>query len=340
MARPPGPPYLPPTAVVGGVPSPVPDDAVSGALVLLFLASAAAHMTILRRNKRRGRRFVFSGMLFVLCVLRSVALVLRVAWASRPRDPGVALAATILTQVGSVLVFVINLILAQRVVRAYHPRVGWHPAARGALRFLVASVVASLVTLIVVTLQSVFTLDLAARAADRAVQLVAGTYLAVLAFVPVPVVLVSAALRAHRAPVDKFGAGRWRSKLQLLLLTACVATLGAGFRVGTGYAAVPRAHPAWFDSRACYYGFNFATDLVVSTVYLFARFDRRFIIPNGAKGESFRDCAAATSQPPKVHALSGCISSLRMDGRSYISIGALPPTSLRVSAWQGPKVQL
>ncbi|GAP82556.2 hypothetical protein SAMD00023353_0100980 [Rosellinia necatrix] len=277
-----GPPYAPMTAVVGGVPAVVPDAAIAAVLLALFAASAAAHMTVLQLNKRAGLKFLFSGMLFALCALRSVALAVRAAWAAHPRDPDVAVASGILTQTGSVLVLVIDLLLAQRVVRAYHPAVGWHRGVTLAFRLLIAGVIASLLVAVAVTVQSVFTLDPATRRADRAAQLAAGTYMAALAFLPLPVVALAALLPRTRR-VEKFGAGRWRSKVRLLLLTSALATLGAGFRVGTAYATPrPAADPAWYHSRACYYCFNYVIDLFISAVYLFSRFDRRFIVPDGA----------------------------------------------------------
>ncbi|KAI0875842.1 hypothetical protein GGS24DRAFT_268889 [Hypoxylon argillaceum] len=278
-----GPPYGTTQAVVGGVPTVATDVPVAAVLLALFVASAAAHMTILQLNKRAGLKFLFSGMLFALCALRSVALGTRIAWAAHPRVANVAIAAGILTQTGSVLVFVINLIFAQRVLRAYHARIGWHAAVTLAFRFLVACVVASLLMVIAVTIQSFFTLDPAVRRADRTVQLFAGTYMAALAFLPIPIVALAALLPRTRH-VEKFGAGRWRSKLRLLLFTAALATLGATFRVFTGYVPRPLSSPAWYHSRACYYCFNFVTDLTISAAYLFSRFDRRFIVPNGAKG--------------------------------------------------------
>ncbi|KAI0430405.1 hypothetical protein F5Y09DRAFT_229411 [Xylaria sp. FL1042] len=287
------------TAVVGGVPTVQTDIPIAAVLLALFLCSAAAHMTVLQLNKRRGLKFLFSGMLFVLSILRTIALSMRIVWATRPRAGDIAVAAGILTQTGSVLVFVINLILAQRIVRGYHPRLGWHRATTAFFIFLIACVVASLVMVIVVTVQSIFTLDVDTRRADHAVQLFAGTYMAVLAFLPLPIVVL-AAVAPRKTHIERFGAGRWRSKVRLLIFAAAVATLGAAFRIYTGYAARPATDPAWYHSRACYYCFNYVTDLVVSATYLFSRFDRRFIVPNGAKGpgdygKGVRDATIATT---------------------------------------------
>ncbi|KAI0402068.1 hypothetical protein F4802DRAFT_389532 [Xylaria palmicola] len=278
-----GPPYASTMAVVGGVPTLTTDVPVAAVFLGLFVASAAAHMMILQLNRRAGLKFLFSGMLFALCALRSVALSMRIVWAAYPRTVNVALAAGILAQTGSVLVFVVNLLLTQRVVRAYHPAFGWHPATNLAFRFLIACVLACLVMVVVVTAQSFFTLDAGVRHADRIVQLFAGTYMATLAFLPLPVIAL-AALLPRAQHVERFGGGRWRNKVRLLLATSALATLGAAFRVYTGYAARSAAHPGWWHSRACYYCFNFVIDLLVSALYLFSRFDRRFIVPNGAKG--------------------------------------------------------
>lgn len=274
-------------AIVGGEPSVAIDDPIAAVLLVLFLLSAGAHMAILRLNKQRNLKFVFSGMLFALCLLRSVSLVARIVWASYPKTVSAVIAASVMTQCGSVLIFIVNLFFAQRVLRAYHPRLGWHRGTGLVVWFLIACVLCCLVMAIVATVHTFYTLNKAARRADRAVQLFAGTYLACLAFLPVPVVALAAVTnrsrRRHRH-VEKFGEGRWRAKVGLLVFASLVATLGAAFRVAVNFDGRPGSDPAWFLSRACYYGFNFVTDLVVSTAYLLARFDRRFVVPDGAHG--------------------------------------------------------
>ncbi|KAI0171757.1 hypothetical protein GGR52DRAFT_438086 [Hypoxylon sp. FL1284] len=312
LAKSHGPPYASNMALVGGVPSPGVDDPVAAVLMVLFLLSAAAHMTILRINKRRNLKFVFSGMLFGLCMLRSVSLVARMIWASYPNNVNALIASSVMTQCGSVLIFIINLFFAQRILRAYHPRLGWHRGACYAVWFLIACVLCCLIMAIITTIHTFFTVSRAARQSDRAVQLFAGLYLAILAFLPVPIVVVAvAAARPHqpfgdqhrfrRRQVEKFGAGRWRSKVGLLLFTSLVATLGAGFRVGVNFGSRPGMAAAWFHSRASYYCFNFLTDLIVSTAYLLARFDRRFLVPDGARGPGDYSPVAPSSPTLGLH---------------------------------------
>lgn len=66
----------------------------------------------------------------------------------------------------------------------------------------------------------------------------------------------------------------------VLVVAALLLTLGAGFRTGAAYApARPANDPAWFDSKACFYVFNFVTELGVIYLYAVARVDRTFYVP-------------------------------------------------------------
>ncbi|KAI0009509.1 hypothetical protein F4779DRAFT_640480 [Xylariaceae sp. FL0662B] len=293
--------YLSRTAVIGGTPTPPVDDPVACVLLSLFAASAGAHLAILRRGRARAKKkkkkkhrrdlrfFYLCGTLLVaLCVLRAAALIVRVVWASTPAaGRGVAVAANITTQTGSVLVFVLNLVFAHRVLRAYLPKLGRgrgraREAGRAAFAFLLVCVAGCLIATITASAQSFFASDARVRHRDHVVLLVAGTYLAALAFLPVPIVALPALLTPRgEFPVEKFGSGRWRTKVGLLLFTSLIATLGAGFRAGATFDTRPADRPAWFHGRAAYYCFNYVTDLVISTAYLLARCDRRFLVVSG-----------------------------------------------------------
>ncbi|KAI1817812.1 hypothetical protein GGS20DRAFT_456475 [Poronia punctata] len=240
-------------------------------------------MAIMQLNRRTGLKFIFSGMLFALCILRSAALSVRIAWACYPHSANIAISAGIMAQLGSVLIFIMNLILTQRIVRGYHPKLGWHRATTIAFAFLLGCVVMSLAIVVVVTIQTFFTLDPATRNADRIAQLAGGTVMAVVAFMPIPIVTLAAAT-PRKCHVEKFGGGRWRTKVYILIFTAVLATLGAAFRATTAYFPRPATDPAWYHGRVSYYCFNFLTDLIISAIYLLTRFDRRFMIPDGAKG--------------------------------------------------------
>ncbi|KAL1877832.1 hypothetical protein VTK73DRAFT_8359 [Phialemonium thermophilum] len=294
-----GPPYLPRTAQIGGVPTVSVDVPISAVLLFLFVCGAATHMTILQVNRRRDHKFLFSGMLFGFCMARIVALTMRMVWATHSTNINVAIASGIFTQAGVLLLFVVNLIFSQRMVRAYRPRFGWHRTTTVVFRTLYCCVVALLIMVVTATVQSFFTLDKGTLHSDRIVQLFAVTFLAALAFLPIPIVTAAALLPGRQAePLDKFGQGRFRTKVRLLLFTATILALGAGFRAGAAYDVRPINHPAWYHHKACYYCFNYAIELIMVYTYAITRFDRRFHVPDGSSGPGHYSAGRVRKQEP------------------------------------------
>lgn len=104
---------------------------------------------------------------------------------------------------------------------------------------------------------------------------------------------------------EKFGQGRYRTKLSLLLFTTLLLSLGAGFRIGVNFTT-PRAltNPAWYHSKACFYCFNFVIELVVVYLYAISRFDRRFHIPNGSSGPGHYSGSPVKEDPVSTRASS------------------------------------
>ena len=241
-------------------------------------------MTILQVNLRRGHKFYFSGMLFGFCMARTVTCIMRIVWANRQTNVNIGIAATIFVAAGVVLLFAINTVFAQRILRAMHPRVGWHSAIRAVFIGLYSLIVISLIMLITATVDSFFTLNKNTKRIDRDIQLYGQTYYAFLSFLPIPMVLLSLLFpRATRT--DKFGSGRHRNKLWILLFSSTLLCLGASFRTGTNYLSPrPRSDPAWYQSKACFYIFNFSIEIIVVYAYIFFRVDKRFHVPDGARG--------------------------------------------------------
>ncbi|KAK8128218.1 hypothetical protein PG984_009326 [Apiospora sp. TS-2023a] len=313
---PPGPPYPPTTAMMGGVPTALIDDPISAILMVLFLVASAAHMVIFQKNKKRGHLFVFSAMMFAFSLIRAIALLMRIIWASMPKDVQVAMAANILTMAGTVIAFIVNLYFSQRIVRGLHPKFGWSTPARLVFRFLVGAVVASILMVIAVTVQSFYTLDASVIRSDRVAQLFAATFLAILAFIPIPVV-IGAYLVPRRFRLEKFGEGSWTAKIVLVLFTSTLLSLGAWFRVSTAYIPRPQDDPAWYSGRAPFYVFNYVVDLIVTYTYIAFAFHRRFHIPNGAKGpgsytDEKRRQAAGDDDTPYISSFNFSKSALSL----------------------------
>ena len=213
-----------------------------------------------------------------------VTQMMRIVCACNPEDVQVAIAAQIFVSAGVLILFLINLIFAQRILRAAHPHFGWHKALS---RFFTVLYVLNLLMLAVVitaTVQSFYTLDKNIHRIDRDLQLATATYFMTISFAPIPMIILGLVV-PRKTRVEKFGSGRWRSKVAILLTTATLLCLGAAFRCGTSFTTPrPKNNPAWYDAKWCFYFFNFTLEIIVVGLYLVLRVDRRFYIPNGSKG--------------------------------------------------------
>lgn len=277
-------PYPPRVAAVGGRPNTSVDVPVSAVFLFLFVVGAATHMTIFQLNNRKGHKFIMSAMTFGFCMARIVTMIMRIVAACYPHDVQIAIAAQIFVSAGVLILFLINLIFAQRILRAAHPHFGWHKALSITFKVLYALIGAMLVMVITATVQSYYTLSPNTHKIDRDLQLTAGTYLMVVSFLPIPMVIIGLVV-PRKTRVEKFGLGRWRTKVAILLTSATLLSLGAAFRAGTNFKNPrPVDDPAWYQAKWCFYFFNFTIEIIVVYLYALVRVDRRFHIPNGSKG--------------------------------------------------------
>ncbi|KAH8818509.1 hypothetical protein F5882DRAFT_280418, partial [Hyaloscypha sp. PMI_1271] len=278
-----GPPYIPTTAGQGGLPTKKVDDPISSIFLALFVMGAVAHMAILQVNLRRKKKFIMSALLFAFCMGRITTMTMRLVWTTYPRNLSVVIAAQVFVSAGALLLFIVNLIFAQRIVRASHPRWAWAKGFSLAFKLYYVSIVLMLIALITCTVQSFYTLNKNIRRIDRGVQLFGGTYFAVAAFLPIPLLSLRVII-PDKPPVEKFGQGRFRSKIFILLFSSVLLTLGAAFRAGINYVPRPITRPAWYHSKECFYIFNFAIEIIVVALYVIIRVDKRFHIPDGSHG--------------------------------------------------------
>ncbi|KAJ4168439.1 hypothetical protein NW754_010350 [Fusarium falciforme] len=167
-----GPPYRVTTvATFGGYPTPSVDDPICGVFIAFFLASAIFNMAIYIRNRRRGHKFLFSAVLFGFSIARIVACSLRIVVGSKPHQVNTVIASQVFNSAGVVMIFVINLFFAQRILRAYHPRLGWGKPATLVARFLLFSLIGTLIMTIIAVVYSFYTLDVGVRKTIRHIQL-------------------------------------------------------------------------------------------------------------------------------------------------------------------------
>ncbi|RFU27079.1 hypothetical protein B7463_g9247, partial [Scytalidium lignicola] len=244
LGLPKGPPYPPTTAGLGGKPTLGLDVPVTAVFLALFIGGAVVNMAILQINRKRDHKFLFSGVMFGFCMARITTCIMRIVWATRLSNARIAIAAQIFVFAGVILIFIINIVLALRLLRALHPDIGWKRMISLLFYVYIFSIILVLAALITCTVQSFYTLSHNTRRIDHDVQLFGATYYAVAAFLPTPIVLISW-LTHHRSKADHFGSGSVNGKIMLLLFTSTLLTLGAAFRAGTNFYSRPANHPAW-----------------------------------------------------------------------------------------------
>ncbi|KAE8350054.1 hypothetical protein BDV28DRAFT_47696 [Aspergillus coremiiformis] len=277
-----GGPYASTTAALGGLPTILPDIPVCAVFIVLYMGSAVTNMTLFQVNRRRDHKFVLSMLLFGFSMARITTLVLRIAWANRQHNVRLAIAASIFVNAGVLLAYVVNFILAQRILRAKQPHIGWHPILRHGSKILYVLIIGALVMVITATVVSSYTLDMHTRAQCRDVQLAAVTYL--LVFTCLPIVQILLAVCLPQSPQEEcFGHGRMAGKIAIVTLSSALCILIAGFKSGVNWSPLrPVTNPPWYDSKACFYVFNFVLEILVLGTLTFSRIDRRFHIPNGS----------------------------------------------------------
>lgn len=279
-----GPPYASQTAALGGIPTVSLDVPITSVFLALFALGAISHMTIFQINRKSGHKFIMSGAMFGFCMARIIACSLRIVWAAKPTNVSVEIAASLFVSVGDIIGFVVNLNLAQRIIRAHHPNFGWHSWLKIAFITMYAVFGLSIILLVSFTVWSYFILDPAKLIIARDVDLFGATYFATAAFLPIPMVLCARFL-SSKTPAENFGTGTIRSKVIIVLYGSFLLALGTWFRAGTAYPkARPVDDPASYQSKACFYVFYFTLEILVIWTYLLVRIDRRFYVSDGSKG--------------------------------------------------------
>lgn len=216
---------------------------------------------------------------------RIITCSLRLSSLTHPSNIRLAIAAQIFTVAGVLIIFIVNLLWTQRLVRSLHPHFGWHRIPSAALKMLWPLIALTLAAVITVTVQSFYTLRPRTHTIDRAVQLYGATFLAVVSFLPLPILGVAFAVpRAQRR--DDFGKGSLRGKVAVLVAGTVLVCFGACYRAGTSWCApvlMTEPLPGYLH-KAAFYVVDFGVEIVTVFLYAVGRVDLRFHVPDGASG--------------------------------------------------------
>jgi hypothetical protein len=221
------------------------------------------------------------------------------------------------------MLFAINAMFSQRIIRAVHPNFGWNKYINWFFAFFYTSIIIVVSMNITSLVTYHYTLNPSVMEKCRQIQLFGICWYTFLAIFPIPYVGIGCAVPSS-THVEKFGTGRFRSKAMLVCLAALILTIGTAFRAITAFFERPVAHPAWFQSKACFYTFVFTLEIIVIIIYAIVRVDRRFHVPDGSKGPG--DYAG-----PKVEENIGSLDALMWDEEVFECPSCSHRSSMRTS---------
>jgi hypothetical protein len=229
-----------------------------------------------------------------------------VVWAVYPHDTQVAIAAAVFVPIGVLLLFLVNLIFTQGILRATHPRLGWHPATGTGFKVLYGMIIVMLAIVIAATVDNFFVLEAGAHRTLRDLTITAVSYFVLLSFLPIPITLLSVFVPS-KSIRDSFGRGSLRTKWMVLLTSATLLCLGSCYRAATVFKNPrPKDDPAWFDQKWAFYLFNFTVETIVIYLYILFRVDRRFHVRNGSHGPGdYSEESVAREKPQDLGETTG-----------------------------------
>ena len=183
----------------------------------------------------------------------------------------------------AIVFFAVNAILTQRMIRALHPNFGWSPLLNGFFLFHVYSIPFIMIYNILFTVAAFYTLDADLLYIIRACLLFGLCYSLFASVLPVLFIALGILLPCS-APIERFGTGRPRSKVAILLFATLLLLAGAVVRLASFAMDHPVESPGMLESKYIFYIIGFAFELTAVVLYAVIRIDKRFWVPDGAKG--------------------------------------------------------
>lgn len=225
-----------------------------------------------------------SWAMFGFSIARVGTCVLRIAWTYRLQNTSLAIASSVFLNVGVLVAYVVVLVLATRLLRATHPRLGWNPTVHNTATALYIGLLISILLTIAFSLTNLYTLDSELKLVALWIQRASLLYMLLFNLVSTSILLISA-ISPQAPDAENFGSGTLKSKLVIAGIANFFCLFIVGFRCGVSWSAErPASNPAWYDSKAAFYVIELGFEIMVIYLLIFVRFDRRFWVPNGSKG--------------------------------------------------------
>ncbi|OLN93271.1 hypothetical protein CCHL11_08328 [Colletotrichum chlorophyti] len=267
---------------LGGVPTKNLDLPVTLMFMLMFMLGFYIHLTIFRRNSKRGHKFLISDLVVDFCAIRTVTCIFRIVW-STMTTRYIVFFAVLFENSGPSLLYAVNMFFAQRLVRSIHPRVGWFPAFSQITFVLLISVPVFLILNLVSVVLIFFSQGNPDRQKTGEDLLKFGsswnTWLSVF-----PILIVSMALAVPGPKPERFGTGSQRVKVALLYFASLLLSTGQVVRMYTLFNPQLPGTDSTIFGKAVFYTTGFFFEITVVALYAIFRIDLRYHIPNGSSG--------------------------------------------------------
>lgn len=283
----------------GSPPNTEVDLPITIVFLVLFVMGAFTHIRIYQVNSKRGHKFLLSDLMFDFCMVRTVTCIFRIIWIFiHPR--GIILCAQLFFNGGAAVIFAVNIILTQRIVRSMHPRLGWSKGFSIGTRILALSVPVNIVFQISALIGLFFSVGDQNRldAFEDMLKVGSSWNLFLVSF---PFLAISAACAVPGPRPEKFGVGSLRVKTSMILLAAVMLGTGATVRSYSTFNPRPPTTTDVLYSKAVFYPTQFTLEILVVAMYALLRFDLLFHIPNGSSGPG--DYSRATENDPEKASL-------------------------------------
>lgn len=199
-------------------------------------------------------------------------------WANDQMNASLALTAGIFVAAGTLILYIINGILTFRIVKDQHHRFGETIRILVLSRFLLFGIILTLILMIVAAVQSAYTLNTKIRAVDRQLQLYGVTFYAIIAGLPLIVLLISH-ITANRPPsTSKIGPSRHRRRITTVVLVSVLLSVRAiWICIVTWQRPTPLTQPLeWYLNKPSFYLVSLVPELLAVMVFCFLRIDNYF----------------------------------------------------------------
>lgn len=179
------------------------------------------------------------------------------------------------------VVFAVNILLTQRIIRSMHPQIGWSRPFSLATRSMALSVPLNIVLLISSLIGFFLSNGVPTRLAAFEGLLKFGVSWNIV-LVTFPFLAVGIACAFPGPKPEKFGRGHLRVKTSLVMFSSALLTTGAVVRTYAIFNPRSLAENDVLYGKPVFYTTQFMLEAVVVAGYALLRFDLLFHIPNGS----------------------------------------------------------